>query len=223
LLRIGGIQKTSLIDFPNEISSVIFTLGCNLRCPYCHNWNLLYQEHTIPLKEIYEVLLERKKYIDAICITGGEPTLNKDLPEFLKKIKNYGFKVKLDTNGCFPENLIKCLPYLDYIAMDVKTSHAKYKELGATRPDNILKSINIIMDNSIKYEFRCTAYPEFVDEKTIKKIGKLVNGANFFAIQQYSPDHVLNNEKKINPYKKSQLIRLSKIIQEYVKDVEVRA
>lgn len=222
-MKIGGVQKTSLIDYPNEISSVIFTLGCNLRCPYCHNWRLLVEKDSIPLSEVYSTLLKRKQYIDAVCVTGGEPTLNTDLHEFLKELRYYGFKIKLDTNGCFPENLQKCLPYSDYIAMDVKTSYEKYHELGATHPENILKSIDMIMESGIDYEFRCTASPNFVNEEIMKKIGELVDGARFFAIQQYSPEHVLNKESKVKPYKKSRLLKLSNIIREYVEDVEVRA
>ena len=123
-MKFGGLKKTSLIDFPNRISSVLFTLGCNLRCPFCHNWRLIINPKPPFLSEVdaLKILRSRKRFVDAIVITGGEPTMNIELPIFVKKLKDEGFAIKLDTNGLLPEVLKSCLPYIDYIALDIKTS-----------------------------------------------------------------------------------------------------
>ena len=117
-MKFSGIQKTSLIDFPKRVASVLFTPGCNLRCPYCHNWRIVINPQPPFLDEetALEILQDRQKYVDAVVITGGEPTIHTELPHFLAKLKAREFSVKLDTNGFNPEVLTKCLPYLDYVA-----------------------------------------------------------------------------------------------------------
>jgi pyruvate formate lyase activating enzyme len=127
-MKFSGLLKTSLVDFPNRISSVLFTPGCNLRCPFCHNWRIVVDPKPPFLTEenALRILEERKKYVDAVVITGGEPTIHKELPKFLKKLKEKAFDVKLDTNGLDSRMLEECLPYLDYVALDVKTSPSKF-------------------------------------------------------------------------------------------------
>ncbi len=123
-MRFAGYQKTSLIDYPDRVASVLFTAGCNLRCPYCHNGELVhgYAGPFLEADEVLESLVERKRYVDSVVITGGEPTIHSGLPGFLGRLKEHGFNVKLDTNGFNPDVLRVCLPFVDYIAMDVKTS-----------------------------------------------------------------------------------------------------
>lgn len=132
-MKFAGFQKTSLLDYPDHVASVLFTPGCNLHCPYCHNWKIAFQP-TPPFlseEEALETLRQRKKYVDAVVITGGEPTINSDLPSFLRRVKAEGFAVKLDTNGFRPEILEECLPHLDYVALDVKTSTRKIPSSGS--------------------------------------------------------------------------------------------
>ena len=126
-MKFGGIQKTSLIDFPDRTSTVLFTNNCNLQCPFCYNWRLILnpKDNSISEKKVFEILKARKKYVTAVVLTGGEPALQSDLPEFLRKLKEKHFLTKLDTNGFFPNILKKSLPYLDYIAVDIKTSLKK--------------------------------------------------------------------------------------------------
>ena len=145
-MKFSGLLKTSLIDFPNKIASVLYVPGCNLRCNFCHNWRIIVNPQP-PFLQDYEaikILESRKKYIDSIVITGGEPTLYQDLPTFLLKLKDKGFQTKLDTNGLFPKTLQKCIPYVDYLAMDIKTSLQKYSELGkAIDTNKLIQSIEI--------------------------------------------------------------------------------
>jgi len=224
-MKFGGFQKTSLLDFPDRISSILFTVGCNLRCPFCYNRRLIIDPKPPFLSEedALEILLSRKKYVDAVVITGGEPTMNRDLPEFIRKLKENGFQVKLDTNGFYPETLRESLPYLDYVAMDVKTSLEKYKLLGAKDTENLLRSIQIIMEGKVDYEFRNTVVPRIVDEEDIIKIGKMVEGAKRFAFQQFRPGETLDEAfNDVKPYTDDIIIKFSKIMEKYVSEVILR-
>ncbi|RJS90712.1 anaerobic ribonucleoside-triphosphate reductase activating protein [Candidatus Bathyarchaeota archaeon] len=221
----GGLQKTSLIDFPDRISSILFTVGCNLRCPFCHNWRLILNPKPPFLSEdeALKILLKRKKYVDAVVITGGEPAMNRDLPKFVRRLKENGFSVKLDTNGFYPETLRKCLPYLDYIAMDVKTSLEKYKLLGAKDTDKLLHSIKIVKEGEVDYEFRNTVVPGIVDEEDIPKIGRVVEGAKRFVFQQFRPGETLDKAfNNVKPYPEGLIVSFSKIMKKYVSEVILR-
>ena len=221
----GGLQKTSLIDFPDRISSILFTVGCNLRCPFCHNWRLILNPKPPFLSEdeALKILLKRKKYVDAVVITGGEPAMNRDLPKFVRRLKENGFSVKLDTNGFYPETLRKCLPYLDYIAMDVKTSLEKYKLLGAKDTDKLLHSIKIVKEGEVDYEFRNTVVPGIVNEEDIPKIGRVVEGAKRFVFQQFRPGETLDKAfNNVKPYPESLIVSFSKIMKKYVSEVILR-
>ena len=224
-MRFGGFQKTSLIDFPDRISSILFTIGCNLRCPFCYNGRLILDPKPPFLSEddALKILLSRKKYVDAVVITGGEPTMNRDLPAFIKRLKENGFHVKLDTNGFYPETLRECLSYLDYVAMDVKTSLDKYKLLGAENTDGLLRSVEIIKEGKIDYEFRNTVVPGIVSEEDIHEIGRIVEGARRFAFQQFRPGEALDEAfNSVKPYPSDIIIRFSKIMERYVSEVILR-
>ena len=170
-MKFSGIQKTSLIDFPDRIATVLFTPGCNLRRPFCHNWRLVLEPKGPFLSEenALRILKSRKKFVDAVVITGGEPTMQSDIPTFLMKLKKMGFAIKIDTNGFFPDVLKKCLPFLDYVAMDIKTCPEKYVQLGAKDTKKFLRAIKILKQGSANYEFRSTVVPNFVDERHIPK------------------------------------------------------
>jgi len=224
-MKFGGLQKTSLLDFPDKVSSILFTIGCNLRCPFCHNGRLILDPKPPFLSEedALKILLSRKKYVDAVVITGGEPTMNKDLPGFIRRLKENGFHIKLDTNGFYPETLKECLPYLDYVAMDVKTSLEKYKLLGAKNTGNLLRSIRMIMEGKVDYEFRNTVVPGIVNEEDIPKIGRMVEGAKRFAFQQFRPGETLDESfNDVKPYPEDLIVKFSKIMKRYVSEVILR-
>lgn len=224
-MKFSGIQKTSLIDFPDRIATVLFTPGCNLRCPFCHNWRIVLDPKPPFLNEktVLQILEKRKKYVDAVVITGGEPTIHKEIPKFLKKLKERGFAVKLDTNGFFPQVLEECLPYLDYVALDVKTSLEKYGLLGAKDTANLLCTIEILKNGKVEYEFRATVVPGFVDEEDIPKIGELVKSAKTFAFQQFvSGDTLDKTFNSLKSYSPEVIVGFAETMKKYVANVILR-
>lgn len=201
---IGGIQKISLVDYPGVIASTIFTKGCNFRCGYCHNPELLFGKvEQIPVDEVLTYLKDSKgKKIDGVCICGGEPTIHSDLPDFIKKIKEMGLKVKLDTNGSHPEILKKC--EVDYVAMDVKTSFDRYHEICWIKniEGKIKESIDYLIDqNKFDYEFRTTLVPELVGPEELKVIGLKLKDSKRWFLQNFSNKKTLDPSfEKLNPY-----------------------
>ena len=224
-MRFAGFQKTSLIDYPDRVASVLFTVGCNLRCPYCHNGELVegYSGHFLEEDDIIDALLERKRYVDSVVVSGGEPTLDSEVPAFLKRLRGHGFNVKLDTNGLKPDALRECMPFLDYIAMDVKTSLENYASLGAEDTALIQESINIIKDCELDYEFRCTAVPGFVETKTVQKMGEMVSEAKRFVFQQYKPEKTLDPEyKEVKPHSVEIIKEFARVMDDFVEKVVLR-
>lgn len=224
-MKFSGIQKTSLIDFPDRIATVLFTPGCNLRCPFCHNWRLVLEPKPPFLNEetVFKILESRRKYVDAVVITGGEPTVHKDLPRFIKNLKERDFSVKLDTNGFFPQILEECLPHVDYVALDVKTSIEKYALLGARDTADFLRTIEILNNKNIDYEFRATVVPGFVDTEDIPKMGELVKGGKRFAFQQFVPGDTLDKTfNSVKPYPPDVIARFAEIMKKYVANVTLR-
>lgn len=195
---IGGLQKSSLIDYPEKISAIIFTQGCNFRCPYCHNPELILDKADSSMEEsaLLNFLKTRMGKLDGVVITGGEPTLHKDLPEFIKKIKNMGFSVKLDTNGTNPSMLQELLDkkLVNYVAMDIKAPITKYSEVVCAKvdTDNILKSINILKNSGIEYEFRTTVIKSQLCPQDFEEIGKMISGCPKYYLQRFVPTKTLN-------------------------------
>ena len=221
----GGLQKTSLVDFPDRIAAVLFTPGCNLRCPFCHNWRLVLEPKGPFLTEeiVLQILESRKQHVNAVVITGGEPTMQADLPKFLTELKDRGFCVKLDTNGFFPDVLEKSLQYLDYVALDVKTSLEKYELLGESDMKNFVRTIGILKQGKVDYECRTTVVPSFVDEEDIPKIGELVKDAKRFAFQQFIPGDTLDkSHNKVEPYSPEVIADFASVMKKYVIDVLLR-
>jgi len=188
----GGFQKNSLIDFPGKISSVIFTKGCNFKCPYCHNPELIAFEKDnsiIDINDFFSFLKTRKNFIDAVVITGGEPCLQNDIIEFAKKIKALGFFIKLDTNGSRPEILEKLLKEKlpDLIAMDIKTPFNEYHKLTAEKniEEKLRKSVNLITSSNTDYYFRTTCAKPFVTKKNFPEIIKEIKGAKKYVLQKF--------------------------------------
>jgi len=223
-MRIGGFQKFSLIDYPGKICAIVFTQGCNFRCPYCHNPELVKPSlfgKTIPEEEILSFLEKRKEKLDAVEITGGEATLQKDLVDFIRRIKEMGYLVKLDTNGSNPEMLEIIINHglVDYIAMDIKAPLEKYKEVthSVISPEKIKRSIRIIMNSNIKYEFRTTVVKSQLSEEDIISIGKLIEGAELYILQKFIPSKTLDpnflNEKT---YSDGELGSLKRKLEKFV-------
>lgn len=198
-MKIGGFQKVSLIDYPGRISAVVFTQGCNFRCPFCHNPELVDPERfdeLIPAAEILSFLKKRKGRLDAVVITGGEPTLLPPLIPFLIDLKEMGYRTKLDTNGSRPDRLEDALArnLLDYVAMDIKAPLERYREVtrAETNPEQIRKSIALIMNSGIDYEFRTTAVKSLLSAADLDQIGRLIPGAKRFVLQKFVPTKTLD-------------------------------
>ncbi len=191
-MLIGGFQKFSLIDYPGKTCAIVFTIGCSFRCSYCHNPELVYPELSpkpIPEEDIFSFLEKRKGKLDAVTITGGEPTLQEDLLEFILDVKKLGFFIKLDTNGSNPSALRKAIKKIDYVAMDVKAPLEKYPGITNSGIDinKIRRSIELVMNSNINYEFRTTAAGSQLDESDMLKIGRLIEGAKLHVLQKYVP------------------------------------
>ncbi|TRO45028.1 anaerobic ribonucleoside-triphosphate reductase activating protein [Candidatus Bathyarchaeota archaeon] len=202
-MKFSGLQKISLIDYPNKVASVLFTPGCNLRCGFCHNWRIAVDPKPPFLQEAQalEILEKRKRYVDAVVVTGGEPCMHKELPKFLAKLKARGFMVKLDTNGFYPEVLEECLGSVDYVAMDVKTCLEKYHLLGAKDTAGLIRSVEILKTGKVPCEFRTTAVPELVTADDVTCIGELVKGATTHAFQQFLAKDTLDKRfEELKPY-----------------------
>ncbi|MFW6117713.1 MAG: anaerobic ribonucleoside-triphosphate reductase activating protein [Thermoproteota archaeon] len=224
-MEFSGIQKTSLLDFPDRISTVLFTPDCNLRCPYCHNWRIVLEPKPPFLndKKVIQILERRKRYINAVAITGGEPTIHEKIPRFLKKLKEKGFAVKLDTNGFFTGVLKECLPFVDYVALDIKTSLEKYERLGSKTTDNLLRTVETLKNGETDYEFRTTVVPGFVDKEDVYKIAEIVKGGDRLAFQQFIPEDTLDEKyNKIEPYPPEVIYNFADIMKEYVNEVILR-
>jgi pyruvate formate lyase activating enzyme len=195
-MLIGGFVPFSLIDYPPHTACVVFTQGCNFRCPYCHNPELLVKGagHRFLLKPFFDFLAERRGKLDAVVVTGGEPTLQEDLPEFLERIEGLGFAVKLDTNGTNPGVLKSLLErkLVEAVAMDVKAPLARYAEATGGEGDGaaveaVRKSIRLLLKSKIEYEFRTTVVKELLSPGDVLAVGELVKGAARFALQRFVP------------------------------------
>lgn len=229
-IEIKGYITSSLLDYPGKICSVIFLPNCNFRCPFCQNPDLITRPEKIPNVEpekIFEHLQSRRKWLDGACITGGEPCLHQNLPEFLSKIKKLGFLVKLDTNGTNPKMLKELIEkkLVDYIAMDIKAPLNKYDEVAEVKVNKkaIQESIDIITKNKVDYEFRTTVIPKFIGKKDIEEIGKWLKGSRMYCLQQFRPtitlDESFKNERTYTP---EELKELAGIAKPFFKSVCVR-
>lgn len=214
-MLLGGFQKLTLIDYPGKIATTVFTVGCSFRCPFCHNPELVLSPGVSSNveKEFFEFLEKRKGKLEGVCITGGEPTIQPDLTDFIKKIRNLGYFVKLDTNGSRPDvvrNIIK-EKLADFIAMDIKGTPEKYKETTGGKADieRIKLSVDLIKNSGIPYEFRTTVVPGIHEESDFDEIAKWIGGSMAYYLQAYQETKILDpNLKKIT---KGKMINLEKI------------
>ncbi len=233
-MKIGGLQKITLIDYPGKPAAIIFTSGCSFCCPFCYNSELVLPEKIkhhpeILEKSIFNFLKERKGLLSGVVITGGEPTIYPDLPEFIKKVKNMGYLVKLDTNGTNPQMVEKLIKerLIDYIAMDIKAplENEKYnKATGVkTNLNNIKKSIELIKNSGLDYEFRTTVVPTIHTKEDIIDIVQWVKPAKKYYLQNFRPEKTINPKfKKIKPYSEKYLSEIQKEISPFFKVCEIR-
>ena len=227
-MEFSGLEKLSLVDYDDNLTATLFMAGCPFRCPFCHNAPLvLHPERAekIPFDEILDYLNKRKGVLDAVCISGGEPTLMPDLEEKIRAIKELGYLIKLDSNGCNP-NVLKHLVsegLLDYIAMDIKNSKSKYFVTAGARVDMdaIEESVRFIMSCGVKYEFRTTMMTEFHDEADMEAIGRWIAGAQRYFLQRYidSENTIRRNFHEI-PLERAK--KFIEIIKTYVPNVGLR-
>ncbi|HNS31437.1 MAG TPA: anaerobic ribonucleoside-triphosphate reductase activating protein [bacterium] len=229
-MKIGGLQKTSLIDYPDKLSCIIFTQGCNLRCPYCHNPELVLPEKFLPLisaGEIMSFLKKRREYLQGIVVSGGEPCMQENLADFLKEAKKLGYCVKLDTNGTMPD-VIKMLieeSLVDYIAMDVKAPLEKYGLLAGVEIDTrkIEESIAILKGSGIDCEFKTTFVFPLLHKEDFEQIGRLTKGARIHYIQHFVPSTAID-EKCLSypPASEGDFEEARQIMLKHVKECQIR-
>ena len=228
-IKFFGLQKTTLLDYPGKLASTIFTGGCNFCCPFCQNSDLVYLKEglkEISENEILTFLNSRKKILDGICISGGEPLLHKGLIPFIKKVKELGLLVKLDTNGFLYERLKELidLKLVDYVAMDIKNSPSKYSITSGV--DNldlepIKKSVELLKSNLVDYEFRTTVVGEFHDESSIREIGLWLRGAKRYFLQNFRNDEFVIN-KNLHSLDINTMNKFKEILKNDILEVELR-
>lgn len=230
-MLIAGFQKLTLIDYPGKLAATVFTFGCNFRCPFCHNPELIKNFSAAGAqdmeKEFFKFLKKRKGKLQGVCITGGEPIIQPDLIDFIKKIKKLGFLVKLDTNGARPDVLKKILDLklIDFVAMDIKNQLKKYSQTSGTKidQDRIKLSINLIKKSGLPYEFRTTVVPGIHEEKDFDEIAQWLSGAESYFLQEYREGKILDPKlKKKTKGKKIDLEKIKNKIDKSFKKVGIR-
>ncbi len=239
-MRIGGLEKLTLIDYPGHLAAIVFTQGCNFRCHFCYNPQLVWprSESSDSIKEkgylgwsqddLFLFLAERKEKLNGVVITGGEPTLHPDLPDFIRQIKNLGYDVKLDSNGTNPDMLEYLIKekLIDYIAMDIKAPLDKYEQVVGAPVDlpRLEKSVRIIKESGLPYEFRSTLVPQLLNEEDIEAMGRLIEGARAWYLQDFKSDTELVNGSFRNKqaFTAVKMDDLAKIGQRFVPNCQVR-
>ncbi len=227
-IKIYGLQKLTLLDYPGHMAATLFTGGCNFRCPFCHNRSLVFLEEAeqeIAKEEVLDYLEKRSKVLDGVCITGGEPLVQPEIKEFIREIKNLGLKVKLDTNGSFFEKMKELIEegLVDYVAMDIKNSKEKYAKTIGKEMDlsNIEKSVKYLLEGHVDYEFRTTVVKEFHEREDFKKIGEWIRGAKRYYLQNFE-DHGSCIMQGLHPVEIKELEEFKDTVRDYVEMVSLR-
>lgn len=227
MVEIKGLEKFAPKDFPGVLACTVFLGSCNFRCPYCHNADLVLNPEslpTFPMDYFIDFLDSRKDWLEGVCVTGGEPLINKELEGFISVLKERRLLVKLDTNGSFPSRLSALIQkdLLDSVAMDVKAPLEKYRDVtkSSVNPEDIQKSIEIIMNSSVEYMFRTTVVPGLVEAEDIIKMGQMLRGAKVFQIQQFSPHNTLEPSfEQKNPFPEKEIQAMAVAAKEFFSEV----
>ncbi len=227
-MEIHGLQKLTLLDYPEKVACTVFLSGCNFRCPFCHNSDLVFNnfDPIMDEKEFYDFLNKRQGLLDGVCITGGEPLIRKGLKEFIKPIKDLGFSVKLDTNGFNLKALKELvdLKLIDYVAVDIKNSKERYNEtIGVENFDISLieDTVSYLLEDNVDYEFRTTVVKEFHDMDSFVEIAKWIKGAKRYYLQPFvNRDSVIL--QGLSEPSKEELESYAKYLTKYIKNVEIR-
>ena len=228
-MTLSGLQKLTLLDYPGKTACIVFTRNCNFRCPFCHNATLATGE--APLLEEGEVLAyleKRKKILDGVVITGGEPLLQKDIAPFIRRVKALGYAVKLDTNGAFPSRLKALLDegLVDYLAMDIKNSPALYEKTAGVKGeallDKIKESIALIMASGIDYEFRTTVVKGLHTEESLLEAAEMIRGAKQYYLQGFVDSGELIDARGLSAFSKEEMLRFAENAKSFVQKVGVR-
>ena len=232
MIKIGGLQKLTLIDYPGKLACTLFLTGCNFFCPWCYSRELVLPEEIkkqpqISQKDFFKFLKERKDLLEGVVFCGGEPTINKELPSFAKKIKKMGYLVKLDTNGSNPKMIKELIDkeLIDYVAMDVKLPKEKYPQIFAKRAKikDIEKTIKILKEAKIDYEFRTTVIPTIHQKEDILKIAHWIKPAPKYFLQNFRAEKTVNPSfEKIKPYPQEYLLEIQKAISPFFDTCQVR-
>ncbi len=222
---IGGLVKNSFVDYPHKISCVVFTTGCNFRCWYCHNSHLFVAKNKIDEEKLFEFLSSHKKFLDGVVVSGGEPTLQKDLVQFISRIKAMGFLCKLDTNGTDFETLKFLVDnkLVDYVAMDIKSPFEDYSQIvgdiAKNLMENVKKSAKYLLENHVDYEFRTTLSPDITYEQ-LDRLCREIAGAKCYSIQKYR--QVVQNSKNMAEQGRAFHQKAMEIAKKYIKDVQLK-
>ena len=228
-MKIHGFQTLTLLDYPGQVACTVFLGGCNFRCPFCQNGNLVLQperEPVIPEEEVFRHLEKRKGILKGVCITGGEPTLAPDLEAFIRKIRDLGYRVKLDTNGYRPEVLRHLVEkgLLDYVAMDIKNSPGRYGETAGLPELDVLKiqdSVELLKEGRTDYEFRTTVTRELHGKEELKKIGEWLRGSRRYFLQNYRESGAVIRPE-FTGYSREQLERFREMLLADIPEVGIR-
>jgi pyruvate formate lyase activating enzyme len=225
-----GIEKLSLSDYPGKICANLIVPGCNFRCPYCSEGKLIFDFTTMPKiseDEVIAFLHPRLSFLDGVCLTGGEPTIHRELPAFLERLKSIGSLVKLDTNGSHPKRLGHVLgrKLVDYVAMDVKAPLRRYPETVGIRitPGELLDSTQLIRRSGIDYEFRTTVAPGIVDGDDLEEIAKMLTGSKRYVLQGFKPGETLSQDyRDVEPYSGVEMRQFVDRVAPYIAEVRLR-
>jgi pyruvate formate lyase activating enzyme len=229
VVEIKGIEKFSSRDFPGHISSTVFLGGCTFRCPYCHNADLVLRPEsiqTMPVDIFLSYLDGRKGWLEAVCLSGGEPLLHEDIEDIIRVVRERGLLVKLDTNGSFPERLEGLLTagLLDWVAMGVKAPLERYREVTRSNVDveSIVRSADVLRNSGVRYTFRTTAVPGLVGKEDVVKIGEWLNGAANYLIQQFAPQTTIDPAfLEVKPFSRAELEDIVAAAKPYFQDVRI--
>ena len=227
-MTISGFQKLTLLDFPGKTACIVFTRDCNFRCPFCHNAALVTEGpgETIPEDEVFSYLEKRKKLLDGVSVTGGEPLLQGDLADFIRRVRALGYAVKLDTNGAFHDRLVPLLSegLLDYVAMDIKNGPRAYAAAAGVRVDldRIRESIAQIMSSGVDYEFRTTLVKGIHGEEDFREALAMIRGAKRFYLQNFVDSGNLIDRRGLSAFSREEMRRFAEIAREYVGEVSLR-